>query len=159
LSGPAILQISNYWNAGDTIEVDFLPGKDLLVLIPEWQQTRPRSELKTLLGEIMPKRLAACITETNDVHKSVNRFTQGEIQTIARLFHGWEFTPSGTEGYAVAEVTRGGIDTDEISSKTFESKKVKGLYCIGEVLDVTGNLGGYNLQWAWSSGYCAGLFV
>ena len=159
LSGPAILQISNYWQSGDEVVIDLLPDLDLVQIIKQWQKERPKTELKNLIGELLTKRLAHRLLELWFHNKPVNQYGEKEISEIAAIFHKWRIIPSGTEGYKVAEVTRGGVDTDELSSKTFEARKVKGLYFIGEVVDVTGRLGGYNLQWAWSSGFCAGQFV
>ncbi len=156
LSGPAILQISNYWNKGDEIVINLLPDLNLAVLIEKWQKERPKAELKNLMSELLPKRIVLTFLKLN---KPINQYNQKEIAQIAETFHKWRIVPSGTEGYKIAEVTKGGVDTKEISSKTFESHKVNGLYFIGEVLDVTGELGGFNLHWAWASGYCAGQFV
>ncbi|MCK4905876.1 NAD(P)/FAD-dependent oxidoreductase [bacterium] len=170
LSGPAILQISNYWNKGDEIVINLLPDLNLAVLIEKWQKERPKAELKNLMSELLPKRIVLTFLKLNKPtvprteHQfgsgtRVNQYNQKEIAQIAETFHKWRITPSGTEGYKIAEVTKGGVDTKEISSKTFESHKVNGLYFIGEVLDVTGELGGFNLHWAWASGYAAGQFV
>ncbi|MBI3622052.1 MAG: NAD(P)/FAD-dependent oxidoreductase [Nitrospirae bacterium] len=159
LSGPAILQISNYWEPGDPITINLLPECDLTDAITQWQQERPRAELKTLIGERLTKRLAERWLESVGENKPVSQYSKKEIAAISARFHHWRVVPSGPSGYRVAEVTKGGIDTDELSSKTFESHRVKGLYFIGEVVDVTGWLGGYNFQWAWASGQCAGLYV
>ena len=113
----------------------------------------------TLLGSILPKRVAQRFLELTGYDKPVNQYNEKEIERICAIFQKWKFIPAGTEGYEKAEVTKGGVETNELSSKTFESKKVQGLYFIGEVIDVTGWLGGYNFQWAWSSGYCAGQYV
>ncbi len=156
LSGPAILQISNYWNKGDEVIINLLPDIDLEEKIKQWQKEKPKAELKTLISELLPKRLVPKLLKLS---KPVNQYNKKEISKIAETFHKWKIVPSGTEGYKVAEVTKGGVDTRELSSKTFESHKVKGLYFIGEVLDVTGELGGFNLHWAWASGYSAGQFV
>ncbi|MCK5076479.1 MAG: NAD(P)/FAD-dependent oxidoreductase, partial [Calditrichia bacterium] len=156
LSGPVILQISNYWNPGDEIEINLLPEIDLVEKIKQWQKENPKAEMKNLLGKLLPKRLSHYLLELLFYNKPVNQYNDDEIKNIAEIFHHWCIRPSGTEGYKKAEVTKGGVDSAELSSKTFEVKKVKGLYFIGEVLDVTGWLGGYNLQWAWSSGWCAG---
>lgn len=156
LSGPAILQISNYWNKGDEIIINLLPDINLTKQIEKWQKQRPKAELKNLMGELLPKRLVLTFLQLN---KPINQYNKKEIAQIADTFHKWYTIFSGTEGYKIAEVTKGGVDTRELSSKTFESHKVKGLYFIGEVLDVTGELGGFNLHWAWASGYCAGQFV
>ncbi|HIE65947.1 MAG TPA: NAD(P)/FAD-dependent oxidoreductase [Nitrospiria bacterium] len=159
LSGPAILQISNYWYPGDKITINLLPQLNLVKAMEVWKKCRPAAMLKTLLAEHLSKRLAQrWLTFVAD-NKAVNQYNQQEIISIARHFHQWTLIPSGTGGYRIAEVTSGGIDTRGLSSKSFEATKVPGLYLIGEVLDVTGWLGGYNFQWAWSSGYCAGLYV
>ncbi|MBI1821239.1 MAG: NAD(P)/FAD-dependent oxidoreductase [Nitrospirae bacterium] len=159
LSGPAILQISNYWEPGDAITINLLPDFDLAEAIKKWQTERPKAELKNLIGERLTKRLAQQWLALSCENKPVKQYYQKEIEAISARFHQWRIIPSGTSGYPVAEVTKGGVDTDELSSKTFEAKHVKGLYFIGEVVDVTGWLGGYNFQWAWASGRCAGLFV
>lgn len=157
LSGPAILQISNYWNEGDEITIDMLPGIDIGLLIAEHKPNK--TELVNVLAKIYPKRFAETWCELNFATKPVNRITDKEFDRIAFMLHNWVIVPKGTEGFGKAEVTKGGVDTDELSSKTMEAKKVRGLYFIGEVVDVTGWLGGYNFQWAWASGYAAGQYV
>ena len=159
LSGPAVLQISNYWQQGDEVVINLLPDIDLTITIKQWQKERPKTELKNLIGELLTKRVAHRWLELWYHNKPVNQYNEKEINEVAMIFHAWRINPSDTEGYRVAEVTRGGVDTNELSSKTFEARKMKGLYFIGEVVDVTGWLGGYNLQWAWSSGFSAGQFV
>ena len=159
LSGPAILQISNYWQLGDEIIINLLPDIDLEKTIKNWQKERPKSELKKQIGYLLTQRLARIFLRSSYYDKPVKQYDEKEIIVIASIFHQWRISPSGTEGYRKAEVTKGGIDTNELSSKTFETRKVKGLYFVGEVIDVTGWLGGFNLQWAWSSGYCAGNYV
>ena len=159
LSGPAILQISNYWQLGDEIIINLLPDIDLEKTIKNWQKERPKSELKKQIGYLLTQRLARIFLRSSYYDKPVKQYDEKEIIVIASIFHQWRISPSGTEGYRKAEVTKGGIDTNELSSKTFETRKVKGLYFVGEVIDVTGWLGGFNLQWAWSSGYCAGHYV
>jgi len=159
LSGPAILQISNYWHPGQKVEVNLLPDMDLVEQIQTWQQNRPKAELKTLLSDFLSKRLVQLWLEKFASNKSINQYSPTELQHIVDIFQNWTFIPPGTEGYRTAEVTRGGVDCNELSSKTFAAKKVPDLYFIGEVLDVTGWLGGYNFQWAWSSGHCAGQYV
>ncbi len=159
LSGPAILQISNYWHSGDTIAVDFYPAGNLLELMQQWRAQGNKSELKNLLATVLPKRFAKAWLEQSVGNKPLHQYNDKELTRIVQHFHQWTITPSSTEGYRTAEVTRGGVDTDEVSSKTFEAKKVAGLYFVGEVLDVTGWLGGFNFQWAWASGYCAGQYV
>ena len=159
LSGPAILQISNYWEPGDAVTINLLPDFDLAEGIKQWQKERPNAELKNLIGERLTRRLAQQWLALSSENKPVSQYHKEEIAAIRARFHQWRIVPSGTSGYPVAEVTKGGVDTDELSSKTFEAHRVKGLYFIGEVVDVTGWLGGYNFQWAWASGHCAGLFV
>ena len=157
LSGPAILQISNYWNEGDEITIDLLPGIDLLSVINEHKPNK--TELVNVLAKFFPKRFTEKWCELNFPTKPVNRLSEKDIEMIDVWLHNWKLVPKGTEGFGKAEVTKGGVDTNELSSKTMESKKVPGLYFIGEVVDVTGWLGGYNFQWAWASGYAAGQFV
>lgn len=159
LSGPAVLQISNYWHPGDSLLINLLPHLNLCEAIPNWQKRRPTANLKNLLSKHLTKRLAQRWLGRIADDKAVNQCSQREIKAIAQHFHQWTPIPSGTAGYRLAEVTAGGVDTDELSSKSFETKGVHGLYFIGEVLDVTGWLGGYNFQWAWASGHCAGLCV
>jgi predicted Rossmann fold flavoprotein len=159
LSGPAILQLSSYWTPGQPITLDLLPHLRLDEAILKWKSERPKAELKTLLREHLPERLAHRFLDLHGQNRPVQQLTVQDGETLARIFHHWQIQPGGTEGYAKAEVTRGGVDTRELSSKTFESRKVPGLYFIGEVIDVTGWLGGFNFQWAWASGHCAGLFV
>ncbi|WP_420826020.1 NAD(P)/FAD-dependent oxidoreductase [Pseudomonas multiresinivorans] len=159
LSGPAILQISSYWQPGDTISIDLLPRIDLPVWLVEQQRERPNSELKTLLGELFTKKMAGLLAEQWFVSKPMKQYTPGELKAIAERLGDWQLVPAGTEGYRTAEVTLGGVDTREVSSKTLESLKSPGLYFVGEVLDVTGHLGGFNFQWAWASGYAAAQFV
>lgn len=159
LSGPAILQLSSYWTPGQPITLDLLPHLRLVEAIMKWKSERPKAALKTLLREHLPERLAQRFLELHGQSRPVQQLTEQDGAAVARIFHHWQIQPGGTEGYGKAEVTRGGVDTRELSSKTFESRNVPGLYFIGEVLDVTGWLGGYNFQWAWASGHCAGLFV
>jgi len=159
LSGPAMLQISSYWRQGDTISIDLLPGFDVAAQLKSWRETRPKAQLHTLLAEQMPKRFAVYLCETVLADKPAGQLSDRDIETIAATLHGWQLRPAGTEGYRTAEVTVGGVDSDELSSKTMESKKVSGLYFIGEVVDVSGHLGGFNFQWAWSSGYAAAIAI
>ncbi|KJK03777.1 membrane protein [Pseudomonas sp. 21] len=159
LSGPAILQISSYWQPGDTISIDLLPRIDLPVWLVEQQRERPNSELKTLLGELFTKKMAGLLAEQWFVSKPMKQYTPAELKAIAERLGDWQLVPAGTEGYRTAEVTLGGVDTHEVSSKTLESLKSPGLYFVGEVLDVTGHLGGFNFQWAWASGFAAAQFV
>ena len=160
LSGPVILQISSYWQPGQTIHINLLPGQDIPALLQQWQRDYPAQELKTVLGRELPKRLVEKLIERAELHsKPLRQYTPKELTAVAELLAGWRILPNGTEGYRTAEVTLGGVDTDELSSKTLESKKVPGLYFIGEVVDVTGWLGGFNFQWCWSSGWVAGQFA
>ncbi|MBI3194783.1 MAG: NAD(P)/FAD-dependent oxidoreductase [Ignavibacteriae bacterium] len=157
LSGPAILQISSYWNQGDAISVNLSPDVDLYAFLKERQQAT--TELVTILSEIFPKRFAQLWCERFTPSLPINRYTLKKLSVIASQLHDWKLKPTGTEGYEKAEVTCGGVDTNELSSKTMEAKKVSGLYFIGEVVDVTGQLGGYNFQWAWASGFVAGEYA
>lgn len=159
LSGPAILQISNYWRRGQSITINFLPDVDLAELISERQKTHPNATLKTPLSEWLPKRLVQRWLAPPFDTKKLKQLLPNEVDAVVRAFQAWEVSPTGTEGFKKAEVTRGGVDTAELSSKTFETKRVRGLFFIGETVDVTGWLGGYNFQWAWASGWCAGQFV
>jgi predicted Rossmann fold flavoprotein len=159
LSGPAILQISSYWQPGDRIEIDLLPHLELPEWLPEQQRERPNTELKTLLGELFTKKMAALLCEQWFVSKPLKQYTPSELNAIAEQLQAWQLVPAGTEGYRTAEVTLGGLDTREVSSKTMESLKAPGLYFIGEVLDVSGHLGGFNFQWAWASAYAAAQYV
>jgi predicted Rossmann fold flavoprotein len=157
LSGPAILQISNYWNEGDEVSIDLLPGTDVTAVIEKHKPNK--TELVNILAKFFPKRFAEKWCELNFASKPANRLSEKEIAVISEMLHCWKICPKGTEGFGKAEVTKGGVDTNELSSKTMESKKVSGLYFIGEVVDVTGWLGGYNFQWAWASGFAAGQYV
>jgi hypothetical protein len=154
LSGPAILQISSYWRAGDAIEIDLLPGRDAEAWLLSEQSSR--GQLNKLLAQALPKRFAQQWCEAHNAVKPLNQFPAGALRALAQHLHHWQVRPSGTLGYNKAEVTLGGVDTDGLSSKTMEAKTVPGLYFIGEVVDVTGHLGGFNFQWAWASGHAAG---
>lgn len=159
LSGPAILQISSYWQPGDSVQINLLPHLDLPEWLAEQQRERPNSELKTVLGELFTKKMAGLLAERWFVSKPFKQYTPAELQAVAASLAEWTLIPAGTEGYRTAEVTLGGVDTREVSSKTMESLKSPGLYFIGEVLDVTGHLGGFNFQWAWASASAAAQFV
>jgi len=159
LSGPAILQISSYWKDGDVIIIDLLPDIDIFRFFVEKQQNKSKTEMHNLICEYLPTRLAKNWCDLNIQSKPVNQYNEKELRKIALQLHNWEIRPKSTEDYRTAEVTLGGIDTNELSSKTMESTKVKGLYFTGEVVDVTGQLGGYNLHWAWASGFVAGQYV
>lgn len=155
LSGPVILQISSYWYPGDDIDVCLLPELDLYAFLEDMRQKMPDQHLKTVLTQKFARRLLSVFLQKKAhsflLERPMRQFTDLQLREIADIFQNWTLKPNGTEGYRTAEVTVGGVDCDEVSSKTFESKKVKGLYFIGEVLDVTGWLGGYNFQWAWAS--------
>ncbi|MBN7138298.1 hypothetical protein A7A76_04250 [Lysobacter enzymogenes] len=159
VSGPSILQISSYWQPGDDLRLDLLPGRDALDWLQRQQRERPAAELKTALGEALPKRFAQRLCEHWLSNKPLKQYNLPELKQAAATLSAWPLVASGTEGYRTAEVTLGGVDTDGVSSSTMQSKRVPGLYFIGEVLDVTGWLGGYNFQWAWASGNAAGLAV
>jgi predicted Rossmann fold flavoprotein len=159
MSGPAILQISSYWREGESIALDLVPGIDAEDFLLTRKKTRPRTELQTILGELLPQRLAQSLTATYFSAVPITTLTDKYLKDVAALLKKWVLTPSGTEGYAKAEVTLGGVDTDGLSSKTMEAKTTPGLYIIGEAVDVTGWLGGYNFQWAWSSGWAAGSAI
>ena len=155
LSGPAILQISSYWQLGQAIELDLLPGRDAIAELISLQQQGHKAELKTVLAEWLPKRLAQLLCTDFFTNMPVNQYRHSELKEIGFALQHWRITPSGTEGYRTAEVTLGGVDTDELSSSSFESKLCPSLHFIGEVLGVTGHLGGYNFQWAWASAQAA----
>jgi predicted Rossmann fold flavoprotein len=158
LSGPAILQISSYWRQGGGIALDLLPEQNAEAFLKERKRGRPKAEPKTVLGEIFPARLAQALAASLPNEPMAN-IPDRTLSAFATRLKRWEVTPTGSEGYAKAEVTVGGIDTRDLSSKTMEARNVPGFYAIGEAVDVTGWLGGYNFQWAWSSGWCAGQFV
>lgn len=159
LSGPAILQISSFWHPGDVVDINLLPDHDALKWLQGQQATRPNSELKTLLGELFTKKMAALLADRWFASKPMKQYTPSELRDVADRLGAWQVVPAGTEGYRTAEVTLGGVDTREVSSKTMESLQHSGLYFIGEVLDVSGHLGGFNFQWAWASGHAAAQFV
>ncbi len=159
ISGPAILQISSYWQPGDDLRLDLLPGRDALDTLQQWQGDRPSTELKTLLGDVLPKRFAQRLCEHWLPNRPMKQYNAPQLRELAHILEDFALVASGTEGYRTAEVTLGGVDTDELSSSTMQSKRVAGLYFIGEVIDVTGWLGGYNFQWAWASGHAAGNAV
>ena len=157
LSGPAILNISLYWNIGDSININLMPDLDIHEIFLTKRQSKIK--LSNLLSQYFPDRFSRTFCDAYTESKPLNQYTEKELQKIAHQIHNWKIQPSGTEGFKKAEVTLGGIDTNELSSKTMESKQVPGLYFTGEVVDVTGQLGGYNLHWAWASGYAAGQYV
>ncbi len=159
LSGPAILQISSYWREGDDIVVDMAPEVDVLARLKKIRGDHPRQEMATALSDILPKRLARTIADVIAGPERIADFSDVRLTETAAAVRQWRIRPEGTEGYRTAEVTLGGVDTSELSQKTFEARSVPGLYFIGEVVDVTGHLGGFNFQWAWSSGHAAGRHV
>lgn len=159
VSGPSILQISSYWQPSDDLRLNLLPDGDALQLLREQQVARPAAELKTVLSDVLPRRFAQRLCELWLPNRPMKQFNEPQLREIATQLQNWPLVASGTEGYRTAEVTLGGVDTDELSSSTLQSKKVQGLYFIGEVVDVTGWLGGYNFQWAWASGHAAGNAV
>lgn len=159
LSGPAVLQISSFWQPGNEVEIDWFPDLDLFDHLKVAQAERPKAELKTVLGQLHTKAWATVFCEQWLTNKALNQYAEAELQAIAEALHSWAIVPAGTEGYRTAEVTLGGVNTDDISSKTFEAKHQKNLYFIGEVIDVTGWLGGFNFQFAWASGFAAGSFA
>lgn len=159
LSGPAILQISSFWRAGQAVTINLLPELDLTEQLATWRETQAQKSLKNSLATILPKRFIEILHESKAIPDcNVNQLTHSQIDELANYIHNWQIKPNGTEGYRTAEVTLGGVDTNELSSKTFEAKKAQGLYFIGEVTDVTGWLGGYNFQYAWSCGFAAGQY-
>jgi len=160
LSGPAILQISSYWREGEILSIDLLPAIEVESFLKDRKRKRPKAELKTVLAEVMPTRLAHALAETAAVADySIANIPDRDLSAIAERLKHWHLRPTESEGWAKAEVTVGGIDTNGLSSRTMEARDVPGLYMIGEAVDVTGWLGGYNFQWAWSSGWCAGMAV
>jgi predicted Rossmann fold flavoprotein len=156
ISGPSILQVSNYWQPGDTLELDLLPGQDALETLAALRASRPDAQLRTVLSELLPKRFAERLCETVFESRPMKQIDPKPMQRIAETLARFPLVCSGTEGYRTAEVTLGGVDTQGVSSSTMESRRVPGLHFVGEVLDVTGWLGGYNFQWAWASGHAAG---
>jgi predicted Rossmann fold flavoprotein len=158
LSGPAILQLSSYWQPGESIRINLLPETDVVNLLKQRQAAQPNIQLNTALN-MLPRRLLQTLLDKDTVEAPLQSFSHARFREIAQLLQEWHIKPNGTEGYRTAEVTLGGVDCDELSSRTMESNLVRGLYFIGEVVDVTGWLGGYNFQWAWSSGWCAGQVV
>ncbi|MFN3573748.1 MAG: NAD(P)/FAD-dependent oxidoreductase [Phenylobacterium sp.] len=159
LSGPAILQASSYWREGQEIEVTLAPGHDLFAELRAARTARPKAAPATVLSEILPKRLAQFVAETHAPRGNMADQSDKTLRALAEAVNAWRVKPVGSEGYRTAEVTLGGVDTRDLDSRTLAAREVPGLYFIGEVVDVTGWLGGYNFQWAWSSGWCAGQVV
>jgi hypothetical protein len=156
LSGPAILQISSYWKEGDEIVVNLAPGHDVFALLREARVSQPKQDVVTALSRLLPKSLAERLCEMTEVEGRLADLSDKRLRALAGQVNSWRVKPSGTEGFRTAEVTAGGVDTKQLSSKTMEARDVPGLYFIGEVVDVTGHLGGFNFQWAWASGFAAG---
>jgi predicted Rossmann fold flavoprotein len=156
LSGPAILQASSYWRGGEAITLDLLPQRDATALLLAGKRARPKAEPKTVLSELLPGRLAQAMATLHLPPRVIGEVGDAPLKALGALLKGWRLEPSGTEGYAKAEVTLGGVDTAGLSSQTMAAKDVPGLFVVGEAVDVTGWLGGYNFQWAWSSGWAAG---
>ena len=159
LSGPSILQISSYWKLGNNININLSPNLDIFYLLEDKKQSNPKQDINNIIAEILPKRLAHMICSENNINGNISELSNKNLKKLSNAINSWVIKPTGSEGYRTAEVTLGGIDTDEISSKTMMSLKNPGLFFIGEVLDVTGHLGGYNFQWAWSSGFVAGQYA
>ena len=159
LSGPSILQISSYWKLGEHIQINLSPTQNIFSFLEEKKQTSPKQDINSILNELLPKRLADMICNQLEISGRIADMSKKLISLISEFINSWTLKPTGTEGYRTAEVTLGGVDTKELSSKTMMSKNNQGLYFIGEVVDVTGHLGGYNFQWAWSSGYVAGQYA
>lgn len=160
LSGPSVLQVSSYWHSGEAVTIDLLPDTDIAAALDGMLNASPNQALKTALCRLLPKRLVEIFCQDQLLPDcTLRQLNEKQLANVIHFLHNWQIKPNGTEGYRTAEVTLGGVDTDELSSKTMASKKVPGLYFIGEVMDVTGWLGGYNFQWAWSSGWSAGQFV
>ncbi|MBF8267469.1 MAG: rane protein [Dehalococcoidia bacterium] len=159
ISGPAILQVSSHWQEGEQVHIDLLPGFDLPAHLKEQQAARPKADLKTILSALLPRRFVEAMGETSLPDRAMNQLSPKDISTVAHRLKDWSISPDGTEGYRTAEVTLGGVDTTGLSSKTLGASGMPGLFFVGEAVDVTGPLGGYNFQWAWASGYCAGQYV
>ena len=159
LSGPSILQISSYWSEGDSININLCPRDNLGEILQDKKNTKPKQNIISILCEFLPKRLAMIICDKNKFKGNISELSKQSLDKINNIINSWRVTPKGSEGYRTAEVTRGGVDTDEISSKTMMCRNHPRLFFIGEVVDVTGHLGGYNFQWAWSSGFVAGQYT
>tara|TARA_B100000787_G_scaffold93166_1_gene68746 strand:- start:978 stop:2159 length:1182 start_codon:yes stop_codon:yes gene_type:complete len=159
LSGPSILQISSYWKLGNNIKINLSPKLDIFEYLENEKKSNPKQNIGNIIAEILPKRLTFMICKENNVDGNISELSNKLLKQLANSINAWIINPTGSEGYRTAEVTLGGVDTHEISSKTMMSKKNPGLYFVGEVVDVTGHLGGYNFQWAWSSGFVAGQYV
>ena len=156
LSGPSILQISSYWKMGENININLLPKLNVYNFLEEKKKSNPKQDISTIISDLLPKRLAQIICNENKVSGNIWEISNKVLRELSEAINTWIIKPTGSEGYRTAEVTLGGVNTNELSSQTMMSNKHKGLFFIGEVVDVTGHLGGYNFQWAWSSGYVAG---
>ena len=156
LSGPSILQISSYWKEGESLNIDLCPEKNIFNFLLNKRNTSPKQSINSIINSFLAKRLATIICEENEITGNIGELSNKNIKKLSDSINNWIVEPIGTEGYKTAEVTLGGVDTNELSSKTMMSKKNPGLFFIGEVVDITGHLGGYNFQWAWSSGFVAG---
>ena len=156
LSGPAILQISSYWREGDAISVDLLPNQDAAETLRAARKANPKVQVQTVLGSVLPKKLAQLLGEELNLPGMIGDFSDKKLAVVEAILKNWTLKPVGSEGYRTAEVTLGGVDTRDLDAKTMAARTVPGLFFIGEVVDVTGWLGGYNFQWAWSSGWAAG---
>ena len=156
LSGPSILQISSYWKLGDNININLTPKLNIFKSLQEKKKLKPKQDIGVIISEILPKRLAQIICKENEVSGNICELSSKKLKQLSDSINAWVINPTGSEGYRTAEVTLGGVNTNELSSKTMMVKKHPGLFFIGEVVDVTGHLGGYNFQWAWSSGFVAG---
>ena len=159
LSGPSILQISSYWKMGENININLLPKLNVYNFLEEKKKSNPKQDIGTIISDLLPKRLAQIICNENKVSGNIWEISNKALRELSEAINTWIIKPTGSEGYRTAEVTLGGVNTNELSSQTMMSNKHKGLFFIGEVVDVTGHLGGYNFQWAWSSGYVAGKYV
>ena len=159
LSGPSILQISSYWKQGNDITINLLPKLNIYQFLEEKRKLNPKLDIENIIGDILPKRLAQIICRDNKASGNISELSNKLLKKLSDNINTWIINPTGSEGYRTAEVTLGGVNTKELSSKTMMSKKHEGLFFIGEVVDVTGHLGGYNFQWAWSSGYVAGQYA
>jgi len=156
LSGPSILQISSYWKMGENININLLPKLNVYNFLEEKKKSNPKQDISTIISDLLPKRLAQIICNENKLSGNIWEISNKALRELSEAINTWIIKPTGSEGYRTAEVTLGGVNTNELSSQTMMSNKHKGLFFIGEVVDVTGHLGGYNFQWAWSSGYVAG---
>ena len=159
LSGPSILQISSYWKLGGNLKINLSPKQDIFKFLEKEKKLNPKQDINNIITEILPKRLASIICKENNASGNISELSNKLLKQLSNSINAWIINPTGSEGYRTAEVTLGGVNTNEISSKTMMSKKNPGLFFIGEVVDVTGHLGGYNFQWAWSSGYVAGQYA